>query len=68
MAKGVGQVSVLIDKKFKDGMGKKYGGADGVVRHIGVTPEPIVPGQDGFTQLAASLFAENQTGLYALAS
>ena len=61
MGHGVGQVSVLIDKKMKDGTGKSYGEA---VRHIAVTPEPIVPGQGSFTQLAASLLSEG-TGLYA---
>jgi hypothetical protein len=64
MGHGVGQVSVLIDKKMKDGTGKSYGEA---VRHIAVTPEPIVPGQGGFTQLAASMLKEN-TGLYALST
>ena len=49
MAHGVGQVSVLIDKKMQDGTGKKYGEA---TRHVAVTPEPIVPGQDGFCQLS----------------
>lgn len=64
MGHGVGQVSVLIDKKMKDGTGKSYGEA---VRHIAVTPEPIVPGQGGFTQLAASMLKEN-TGLYGLST
>lgn len=64
MGHGVGQVSVLIDKKMKDGTGKSYGEA---VRHVAVTPEPIVPGQGGFTQLAASLLNESKTGLYAFA-
>ncbi len=64
MGHGVGQVSVLIDKKMKDGTGKEYGAA---VRHIAVTPEPIVPGQGAFTQLAASLLNESKTGLYAFA-
>ena len=63
MGHGVGQVSVLIDKKMKDGTGKSYGEA---VRHIAVTPEPIVPGQGAFTQLAASLLELSRVGLYAL--
>ena len=65
MAHGVGQVSVLIDKKMQDGTGKKYGEA---TRHVAVTPEPIVPGQGGFTQLAASLLDGVPVGLYALAN
>ena len=64
MGHGVGQVSVLIDKKMMDGTGKAYGAA---VRHIAVTPEPIVPGQGAFTQLAASMLKDNSTGLYAFA-
>lgn len=62
MGHGVGQVSVMIDKKMKDGTGKSYGEA---VRHIAVTPEPIVPGQGKFTQLAASLLNDSKTALYA---
>ena len=61
MGHGVGQVSVLIDKKMKDGTGKSYGEA---VRHIAVTPEPIVPGQGAFTQLAASLLELSNMALY----
>lgn len=64
MAHGVGQVSVLIDKKMTDGTGKKYGEA---VRHIAVTPEPIVPGQGSFTQLAASML-NGAIGVYSLSS
>lgn len=64
MGHGVGQVSVMIDKKMKDGTGHNYGEA---VRHIAVTPEPIVPGQGSFTQLAASLLSEQKTALYSLA-
>ena len=64
MGHGVGQVSVLIDKKMQDGTGRKFGEA---CRHVAVTPEPIVPGQEGFTQLAASLLDEKTSvGLYAL--
>jgi hypothetical protein len=51
LAKGVGQVSVLIDKDMKGGNGKKYGEA---IRHVAVTPEPVVAGQDGFMRLALS--------------
>lgn len=64
MGHGVGQVSVLIDKRMKDGTGKSYGEA---VRHIAVTPEPVVPNQGAFTQLAASLLVDC-IGLYACAS
>ena len=57
MAQGVGQVSVLIDKKFKGGNGKEYGEA---IRHCAVTPEPVVGGQKGFCQMAASRDAGGQ--------
>jgi hypothetical protein len=53
MAHGVGQVSVLIDKKMQDGTGKKYGrNGEGATRHVAITPEPIVPNQGGFCQLS----------------
>jgi hypothetical protein len=46
----VGQVSPLIDKDMKDGQ-HSYGEA---IRHVAITPEPVISGQGGFTQLAAS--------------
>ena len=49
LASGVGQVSVLIDKNMKGGTGKAYGPA---VRHVAITPEPVVAGQDGFCKLS----------------
>jgi hypothetical protein len=36
---------------FKDGEGREWPDA---ISHIGVTPEPVVTGQDGFTAIAAS--------------
>ena len=53
-ANRVGQVSVLIDRNLRNGSGKNYGEA---VRHVAVTPEPIVAGQGGFAALA---HAENE--------
>ena len=50
LANRVGQVSVLIDKNYKPGNGKNYGEA---VRHVAVTPEPIVRGQNEFVGLSA---------------
>ena len=49
LASGVGQVSVLIDKNMQAGNGKKYGMA---IKHVAITPEPIVPGQDGFCRFS----------------
>jgi hypothetical protein len=51
LANRVGQVSVLIDRNMVDGSGNEYGEA---IRHVAVTPEPIVNGQGDFVQLAAS--------------
>ena len=50
-AQRVGQVSVLIDKDFRDGNGNEYGE---VIRHVAVTPEPVIGGQQGFVRMAAS--------------
>jgi hypothetical protein len=47
----VGQVSMFLDKDFTGGNGKKYGEA---IRHVAITPEPVIGGQDGFVHLAAS--------------
>ena len=37
----VGQVSMFLDKDFTGGNGKKYGEA---IRHVAVTPEPVIGG------------------------
>ena len=51
LANRVGQVSVLIDKHYKPGNGKDYGES---IRHVAVTPEPIVRGQNPFVGLCAA--------------
>jgi hypothetical protein len=58
VANRVGQVSVLIDKAMKDGKGNDYGEA---IRHVAVTPEPVVGGQSGFVRLAASRVDEGES-------
>ena len=67
LANRVGQVSVLIDKDMTDGAGNSYGEA---IRHVAVTPEPIVPGQQDFVRLAASREnnSDNEVVVYLLAS
>ena len=62
----VGRVSVLIDKDFVGGNGKHYGEA---IRHVAVTPEPVVAGQEGFVRLAASRNnPDDQATVYVLSS
>ena len=51
LANRVGQVSVLVDKNFKPGNGKSYGEA---IRHVAITPEPIVRGQSPFVGLSST--------------
>ena len=59
LAKRVKQVSIQINPKFRDGMGRNYGEA---IEHVAVTPEPVVPGQKDFEQLAFSLSCEESDG------
>lgn len=49
------RVSVGIDEAFIDGQGNKYLG--GVIRHVALTPMPVVPDQDPFSLIAASAAA-----------
>jgi len=50
-AERVGQVSIGIEKDYRDGLGNKYGEA---ITHVALTPIPVVPGQGGFEKIAAS--------------
>lgn len=51
LAQRVKNVSVLIDKNFKDGKGNAYGEA---ITHSSLVQQPIVPDQEGFIPIAAS--------------
>ena len=48
----VGLTSPWIDREFTDGKGRRYGE---VIVHSSLTPEPVIPGQDAFRAIAASL-------------
>lgn len=39
------KLSIGIDRDFKDAYGNKYGEA---IRHVAITPVPVIPGQHGF--------------------
>jgi hypothetical protein len=45
-------VSVLIEKDFKDGKGNAYGEA---ITHSSIVQQPVVPGQEDFEAIAASI-------------
>lgn len=45
-------VSVLIEKDFKDGKGNAYGEA---ITHSSIVQQPVVPGQEDFEAIAASM-------------
>lgn len=51
LAKTVKNVSVLIDRDFKDGKGRSYGEA---ITHVSLCQQPVVPGQAEFVPVAAS--------------
>jgi hypothetical protein len=51
VAQRVNQVSALVDEDFKDGE-TSYGDA---IRHVAVTPEPVIGDQEEYQLLAASL-------------
>ena len=51
LASRVKNVSVLIEKQFKDGKGKEYGE---VITHSSIVQKPVVPNQEGFFPIAAS--------------
>lgn len=48
----IGLTSPWIDREFKDGKGRQYGEA---IVHSSITPEPVIPDQQGFRAIAASL-------------
>ncbi len=50
LAQTVDQVSVGLEKDFKDGLDNRY---SEVIQHVAITPVPVIPGQGGF-QIAAS--------------
>lgn len=45
------QVSVFIEREFKDGKDNEYVDA---ITHVALTPSPVVPGQSDFVPIAAS--------------
>jgi len=53
-AERVGQVSVGIERDYRDGLGNSYGEA---ITHVAITPIPVVPGQTDFqrVRVAASI-------------
>jgi hypothetical protein len=51
LASTVKNVSVLIEKDFRDGQGRSYGEA---ITHSSIVQQPLVPGQKGFVPIAAS--------------
>ncbi len=52
LAKRVKNVSVLLEREHKDGKGVVYGEA---ITHSSVVQQPVVPGQEPFVQIAASV-------------
>lgn len=51
LASTVKNVSILIEKDFRDGQGRSYGEA---ITHSSIVQQPLVPGQMGFVPIAAS--------------
>lgn len=51
LAKVVKNVSIAVEREFKDGKGRNYGE---IISHVGVVQQPIVAGQDEFVPIAAS--------------
>jgi len=51
LAQTVKNVSVLIDRDFADGTGRKYGEA---ITHSSIVQQPVVPNQSAFRPIAAS--------------
>jgi len=51
LAATVKNVSVLIEKDFRDGQGRSYGEA---ITHSSIVQQPLVGGQKGFVPIAAS--------------
>ena len=51
LASTVKNVSILIEKDFRDGQGRSYGEA---ITHSSIVQQPLVPGQKGFVPIAAS--------------
>lgn len=51
LAQTVKNVSIAVDRNFKDGEGRNYGE---VLSHIAIVQQPVVPGQDEFMPIAAS--------------
>jgi len=50
LAQKVGQVSIWLEPSFVDGKGRSYGEA---IIHSSITPQPVVPDQQGFVPIAA---------------
>lgn len=51
LAGRVKNVSVLIERAYKDGKGREYGEA---ITHSSIVQQPVVPNQEGFLPIAAS--------------
>lgn len=63
LAQTVRNVSVLIERDFKDGKGVSYGEA---ISHSSIVQQPVVPGQEGFVPVAASKGVNRSAPIFVL--